>query len=35
MFKSKSGIVKEKIDNYDFIKLMIPSNYEIHPSDTA
>ena len=31
MFKTKSGVIKDKLLPYDLIKLMIPPNYEVHP----
>ena len=33
MFKLKNGLLTEKLTVYNFIRLMIPPNYEIHPND--
>ena len=33
MFKKKDGSVVDQLKIGDFIKLMVPDNYEIHPVD--
>jgi len=33
MMRTKKGEQKDKLSIYDFIKLMLPPNYEIHPND--
>jgi hypothetical protein len=33
LMRTKTGEYKDKLSNYDFIKLMLPPNYEIHPND--
>ncbi len=33
MFKEKDGSIRQKLTLVRFMKLLIPKNYELHPTD--